>query len=599
MSNFDDFLDILDEEDSPFEEKPVTIEEFVTSDDFLNLPPLSDFQYQIIRAGSQIYREDDLIFLYGEEEGRKRYDQTFNEIVLQLGKASGKDYCSTILCVYVVYLLLCLKDPSGYYGKPKDDNIDILNIAVNSDQAKNVFFKGFKNRLKNCKWFEGKYSSTAISVEFDKSINVYSGHSEREAFEGLNLLMAVLDEISAFALESPSGDQAKTAGAIYNMYRASVDSRFADFGKVLLLSFPRFKNDFIQQRYDAVIAEKEVIEKSYKFKLDPNLPDNTDGNEFNIEWEEDHIVRYKYPRLWALKRPSWEVNPTVSLDSPAMVRAFAENPADALGRFACMPSDNVDNTVFKNKQAIDDTFAHTNGVDENGVFWNGLKPEADKEYYIHVDLALKHDNCAVSMAHVDKWVKMQYAADKFETLPHVKVDLVRWWTPGQFRALDFADVRAFIVSLKRNGFNIKLVTFDRWNSADTMNYLTNQYGISTETLSVGNKHYDDFMSVMYDDRLEGPHVELLIDELKQLRYIRGKVDHTRSGGKDLSDATCGAIFNAVNNTDPPTEWGEIEVFTYKSFQPKEPVRPDPIIAPPKRENMPDDLREFILRLRML
>jgi hypothetical protein len=105
-------------------------------------------------------------------------------------------------------------------------------------------------------------------MKFDKAITVHSGHSEREAFEGYNVIMVILDEISGFAIENTTGhDQAKTGDAIYDMYRASVDSRFPDFGKVILLSFPRFKNDYIQQRYEAVIAEKEVIQRIKTLKL--------------------------------------------------------------------------------------------------------------------------------------------------------------------------------------------------------------------------------------------------------------------------------------------------------------------------------------------
>ena len=43
-----------------------------------------------------------------------------------------------------MYKLLCLKDPAVYFGKPPGDAIDIINVAVNAQQAKNVFFKGFK-----------------------------------------------------------------------------------------------------------------------------------------------------------------------------------------------------------------------------------------------------------------------------------------------------------------------------------------------------------------------------------------------------------------------------------------------------------------------
>lgn len=599
---FNNVFNALSGED--FDERPVEIEEFVTSEDFLHLPPLSDYQYQMIRAGSQIYKYSTLKALYGEEVADKRYRQTCNEVILQLGKGSGKDYTSTIVCAYIVYLLLCLKDPAKYYGKPSGDTIDILNIAVNADQARNVFFANFKKRITGCKWFDGKYDTpTQNGITFDKSIRVFSGHSEREAFEGLNLFVAVLDEISAFALESTSGnEQAKTADAVYKMYRASVDSRFPDYGKVLLLSFPRFKGDYIQQRYDAAVSQKEVIIKSYTMKIDPDLPAGTEGNEFTIEWEEDHIIKYSYPHLFALRRPTWEVNPTVRIDSPAMVRAAREDLGDFLGRFACMPS-NLTAGFFKNKKAIEDTFITTNPVDEDGLFLETFLPHEETPYFMHVDLAQKHDYCAVSMAHVDKWVDVRIGSDYSEIHPVVVVDLVRWWKPTKDKTVDFADVRDFIIAVRRRGFNIKLVTFDRWNSLDTMNILTREHGIETDTLSVDKKHYDDFLSTMYDSRLVGPKVDILIDELGELRTVqRGQkvvIDHPRKGSKDLSDATCGAIFNAVAHTPKPVDQ-EVEVMSYADLIKKQSPPPQPlgVIRAPKAD-MPAELQDYLSNMRLI
>lgn len=606
MDFFNDVFNALSGEE--FEEQPVEIEEFVTSEDYLNLPPLSDYQYQMIRAGSQIYKEETLIALYGEEKGQKRFKETFNEIILQLGKGSGKDYTSTIVCTYVVYLLLCLKDPAKYYGKPEGDTIDIVNVAVNAEQARNVFFANLVKRVKGCPWFNGKFDDKNNSIEFDKSVRVFSGHSEREAFEGLNMFLAVLDEISAFALESNTGNQqANTADATYNMYRASVDSRFPDYGKVYLLSFPRFEGDYIQQRYNAVIAEKEIIIRSHTFKIDPELPDGTEGNEFTIEWEEDHILRYKYPRVWALRRPTWEVNPTVRIDSPAMVRQFHSNLADALGRFACMPTTDFDAIFFKNQNAVQAAFVKMNGVDENGIFLETFRPQVDKQYFLHVDLAQKHDHCAVALAHVEKWEEIEIGSAGYREIhPTVVVDAVRYWTPTKEKSVDFADVRNYIIALSRKGFKIKLCTFDRWNSHDTMNILTNEYGIPTETLSVAKKHYDDFLSTMYDGRLIGPKIDLLLEEMAELQLIKDKVDHPRKGSKDLTDAVCGAIFNAVAHTPKPL--GQtVEVVSYrqsmKRLQASEKSealkkKQDGVIRAPKA-NMPSDLQQFLDGFRVL
>lgn len=602
---FNNVFNALSGED--FEEQPVEIEEFVTSEDFLNLPPLSEYQYQMIRAGSQIYKHKTLVSLYGEEKADKRYAQTCNEVILQLGKGSGKDYTSTIVCAYIVYLLLCLKDPAKYYGKPSGDTIDILNIAVNADQARNVFFANFKKRITGCEWFHGKFEATQNGMIFDKSVRVFSGHSEREAFEGLNLFVAVLDEISAFALESTSGNQqAKTADAVYKMYRASVDSRFPDFGKVLLLSFPRFKDDYIQQRYNAAVAEKEVIIKTYTMKLDPDLPDGTPGNEFDVSWEEDHIIRYAYPRLFALRRPTWEVNPTVRIDSPAMVRAAREDLGDFLGRFACMPS-NLSDGYFKNKEAIERTFVTRNGVDEEGTFLDSFKPREGVKYYMHVDLAQKHDHCVVAMAHVEKWVDVKIGGDYSEVHPVVVIDAVRWWTPSKERTVDFADVRDFIVACRRRGFDIRLCTFDRWNSHDTMNILENEHGIKTDILSVDKKHYDDYLSIMYDNRLVGPKIDLLIQELGELRAVqRGQkvvIDHPRRGTKDFSDATCGAIFNAVSHASKPQDT-TIEVVLYADMVKREraaeveKAEPVGVIKRPKSE-IPPEIRDYMASLRLI
>jgi len=558
--NFNDLIDMLDGEE--FDERPVDLREFVTSPDYLGLPPLSELQYTLIEKSSTIYKESTLIKLFGEEEGKRKFKQTCNEVIAQLGKGSGKDYSSTIATAYIVYLLLCLKDPASYYGKPPGDSIDILNIAINAQQANNVFFKGFKTRVDRSPWFTGKYESKASEMKFDKSITVHSGHSEREAWEGYNVIVVILDEISGFATENTTGhDQAKTADAIYSMYRASVMSRFPDFGKVILLSFPRFKNDPIQKFYESVIAEKETIVRSKTLKMDEELPDGTDGNEVIVEWEEDHIKSYLYPKTYALKRPTWEINPTKKIEDFKV--DFYRDMQDALGRFACMPSDAVD-AFFKSREKIEKAFNNLSlAVDQFGRFEPWFAPDLDKEYFIHVDLAQKHDHCAVSMSHINKWVNVKVTDTYSQPAPIVEVDAVRYWTPTPDKSVDFTEVKDYILSLRTLGFKIRLCTFDRWNSHDMMQQLK-QYGINTEILSVAKKHYDDMAMVVLEERLKGPHISLLIDELLQLRIMRDKVDHPRKGSKDLADAVCGSIFNAISMTRPDYNQ-TINIHTYESM----------------------------------
>jgi len=589
---FNDFLEAL--QDNPFEENPVDVKTFVESPDYLGQPPLSQIQYDIVEAMSQIYRKEDLHLLMGTDAGDKHYSKyTKNEIILQLGKGSGKDFVSTVACAYVVYKLLCLKDPARYYGKPSGDAIDIINVAINAEQAKNVFFKGFKTKIEKSPWFGGKYDPKVNSIGFNKSITVYSGHSERESHEGLNLFMAVLDEISGFATEVGTGnDQGKTADNIYKAFRGTVDSRFPDLGKVVLLSFPRYNGDFISKRYEDVIMDKEVIERRHKFVINEELPEGPD-NEFEIVWEEDHILSYKYPRMFALKRPTWEVNPTRKIDDFKI--AFLTDLGDAMMRFLCTPTYSSD-SFFKQKDKLEKCMTMRNPVDSHRRFDLTFKPDPDKVYYIHADLAQKHDKCAVAIAHVERWVNIQVIKDYEQVAPIVVVDAVAWWEPKVEGPVDLSEVKKWIINLRREGFNIGLVSFDRWQSFDIQQELK-AVGIRTDTVSVAKKHYEDLAMMIYEERIAMPMIPLLLEEMSELKIMKNnRVDHPRKKSKDLADAVCGAVFGAISHTSKDSNL-EIEVHTWSSASRL--AEKQRAMVELDTEEIPDDVEDYLNKYKLI
>jgi hypothetical protein len=584
---FNDFLEVLKE--NHFVETPVDVKTFVQSPDYLGQPLLSDIQYEIVEAMSQIYRKEDLIEIMGDVEGTKHFNKyTKNELILQLGKGSGKDFISTVACAYVVYKLLCLKDPAIYFGKPAGDAIDIINVAVNAQQAKNVFFKGFKTKIEKSPWFAGKYNAKADSIEFDKAITVYSGHSERESHEGLNLLMAVLDEISGFASEVVSGnEQGKTADNIYKAFRGTVDSRFPDLGKVVLLSFPRYQGDFISQRYESVIADKETIERRHTFIMNEDLPHEDPGNQFEISWDEDNILQYKIPRVYAFKRPTWEVNPTRKIEDFKL--AFYTDLGDAMMRFACMPTYSSD-AFFKQIDKVEKCMNTRNPLDSFRRFDETFVPDPDKTYYIHADLAQKHDKCAVAIAHVDKWVNIQVIKDYEQVAPIVVVDAVAWWEPRAEGPVNLSEVKQWIMNLRRQGFNIGMVSFDRWQSFDIQNELQ-AVGIRTETVSVAKKHYEDLAMMIYEERVSIPRIPNLLEEMSELKIMKGnRVDHPRKKSKDLADAVTGAVFGAISHT-PKNNNTEIDVHTWSSSARL--AEKDKGMVELDNRKMPDDVRDFL------
>jgi hypothetical protein len=225
------------------------------------------------------------------------------------------------------------------------------------------------------------------------------------------------------------------------------------------------------------------------------------------------------------------------------------------------------------------------------------------DYFIHVDLAQKHDHAAVALSHVAGWG--YFGSEGLNKVtgrgvqPRIVVDLVKYWTPRTDQPIDLKDIYEFILELHRAGFKLKLVTFDRWNSTQTIEDLRSS-GIKAEILSVALPHYTDFLIAVNEGRVDGPDIELLKKEMLQLRIMKNnKVDHPRKGSKDLSDAVAGAIYNAAKYSVRGAA-GEIEVYSMKAPENKVVAdKPEPAPHAPEGVSMPRDLADFISSMRTI
>ncbi len=515
------------------DEYPVPLDVFVSDRRYLGLPPLSEIQTEIVKNSTQIFKLDTLIKLYGEEEGLRIYDTyTQNEVICQLGKGSGKDHCARITLAYTVYLLHCLRDPLGYYGKATGVYVDLLNLAVNAQQAQRVFFEPFKNLLLSSPWFNEQGFEPRVSeiFFFSRPVRCFSGHSESEGWEGYEVMTIILDEIAAFKTDNELKGDVRSKGsasAIYNMSKLSVMSRFPEIGKCILLSFPRYKGDFIQQRFDSSIEKNE-------------------------------------PKTWAIKAATWEVNPTI--ERHQLESEYIRNPIEARARFECEPP-HMEDAFFRDADLVRNAFNATEDpMEEDGSYKKWFNGSDDFTRFIHVDLALKRDRAALSMVHCPG-IKNINTGLGVESLPVINVDLVKSWSAAPGDEINFSGIRGLIVDLCRR-FSVGIVSFDQWQSVEMIQSLK-AMGINADFHSVKKTDYDTLMTSIYDKRLRGYWNEILVeDELLKLKLLNGtKIDHPTSGSKDLADSVAGAVFQAVQNIliDQEVEI-EFDTFSPEEFE---------------------------------
>ena len=580
--DFSDFDKLLKNED--LDEEPIPLDKFVTDKHYLGLPPLSEIQLEIGRRITQIFKPETLVQLHGEEKGLWWYENyTVNEVICQLGKGSGKDHVSRVSLAYISYLLHCLRDPLEYFGKASGVYIDLVNLAVNAKQAQQVFFDPLKNLLLSSPWasevgFEPRVQEI---FWFSRPVRMFSGHSEAEGWEGYEVLIVVLDEISAFKTDVELKGQLRNKGSaseIYEMARASITSRFPSVGKVVLLSFPRFKGDFIQQRYKSVIDD--LLEQG-GVMLDEKF-----GNRGG----------YREATSWCLKAATWDVNPTRHREE--FENEFRRDPIMARARFMCEPPEMVD-AYFRDPESVRAAFRFKeNPMDEEGHYKDWFLGADAHPRYIHVDLGLKRDRAAICMVHSPGFKQIKTMGG-IENLPIIEMDYIQSWKAEDNSEIPFASIRATITDLTKR-FTVVSVTFDQWNSADMIQSLRS-LGINADLHTVAKKDYDTLSTAIYDGRMRGYWNNILVeDELLKLKLINNtKVDHPTTGSKDLADSVAGSAFMCISNLSSDFEI-DIEVLTevdYSELADTDNSLTDLILGNNRQENrekeIPEEIAEWL------
>lgn len=171
---------------------------------------------------------------------------------------------------------------------------------------------------------------------------------------------------------------------------------------------------------------------------------------------------------------------------------------------------------------------------------------------IHLDLALNGDRAGFAMGHISGLRKVKkMRADYtyyFDYAPEIVVDIVLSIELLEQGQIDFGKIRTFINALNDFGFNIKSLSADRFQSADTLQ-IFKKMGWDTGIISVDTttEPYMYLKQVCLDKRISYYDYPLLNKELKDLEYDmdKDKIDHPKNSSKDAADAVAGMVYNLM------------------------------------------------------
>ena len=202
-----------------------------------------------------IKKEGDKIWS-GIEKGK------YQEAILLWGSGSGKSYLSAGVTLKFLENLLCLKNPHKFYGLGNDKPIAVVNMGTTATQAKNVIFTSMRKLIEGSKFFM-EYNPEILTTEIrfaEKNIVLYCGNSQEKMPIGLNIIFGDLDE-AAWYLDN---EQRSVAQDIYNTMKNRIESRFGKRGFLMVISAPRYVDDFITRHYEKSRNTDYIYSSSFK-----------------------------------------------------------------------------------------------------------------------------------------------------------------------------------------------------------------------------------------------------------------------------------------------------------------------------------------------
>ena len=159
---------------------------------------------------------------------------------------------------------------------------------------------------------------------------------------------------------------------------------------------------------------------------------------------------------------------------------FKADPTLAWHQYGDSPQE-AEYPYFENRRSLHEMVSveRLNPFDDEAFrFDAGFVCEDDNLRFLHLDYSLNRDALGVAMCHVSEWVKVstrytdaEGSFQRTEDQPVFKFDFVARIVPKSGEDIEYAKIREILYMVNDLGFPIQLITFDRFQSEDSIQIL--------------------------------------------------------------------------------------------------------------------------------
>lgn len=515
--------------------------------------------------------------------GGTRVVNPYTELLATGSIGSAKTTTALYTVLYQIYILTCFKDPHRTFGL--DPASEILFIFQAIGGAATSDYTRLYHMMQESPYFNtiapyNKNMRSKIILPNRIEVQVVGGDS---GSIGQNVMGGLIDELNFMAMIQSSkktydGQKYDQARTIYNGVARRRKSRFLKMGKapgiLCLVSSKRYPGEFTDQKLKQALTDKTI------YVYDKTVWQMKPKGTFNSGWFKLHIgsATTKAKMLRPGEERDFPANSIIEVPNEFR-QDFNDDLIGALrdiagisvvAQYPFMANGEAVERVFGKVQSILST--DTTDMEQTPLqFYPGRFRNKQRLRWVHVDLGLTSDSAGVACGYVPEFVLTEDGL----LMPRIEFDFLLRVKPPPNKEIQFYKIRNLLLKLFESGLPIKYVTFDAYQSADSVQLLR-QMGFSTGTISTVESLLPWMVTktAIYQHRVTAPVSDRCKGELLALEMYtnvgrRGKIDHPPNGSKDVADAMASVIHGLTMRRETWTEHGvpiNQAVAVYKEVQ---------------------------------
>lgn len=529
---------------SDFKEIPVSINQFISDPEYLG---------KTNRNGEAVYPfwKDTLSEIF-------RAGNKYNEIILSGATRIGKTSTAIVIASYMLYRLMLYRNPHEYFKKKEVSRFSIIFANLTKDLALGVAFREFNDTLKESPWFNahGSFSKSERNFyyipEGDK-IEIIPVSDSAQAL-GKQTWFALIDETNFAKAGIKDINKAKQhMKSLYDTINARISGTFRlggdVYGKLVASSSKNTDSDFLSDHIESQLNSGNkhlylVDEPQWKI-LPPEMFSSekfyfTVGDRYKRGFvipkeheDDDHFKEYESQGYRIIEAPE-ELRRNFIADYDIALRDIAG--ISVTGTMGFITQEVITPCVSETRYNpfYTDTIqigTHDNASIEEFFHLEAVPSELKHCYMsIHLDLAEISDRQGIAGTVVDGSKIVEDMNGRKISMPFFREIFVVGIEAPRGDRMSYQKVINFLMWLRRNGFNIGIVSTDQFQSSYVRETLSQQ-GFNTTKISVDRSEdpYIGLKNILYDQRIELVKNQVQEDELVNLQRIGNRIDHPTNG----------------------------------------------------------------------